>query len=172
MATYDTLHPIPNELAPLPLAQRVTGGGTIWLAGRLLIGAPFLVSGLQKLTSLDQFAAELMRGGISESIAPTLAVIGALVETLGAIALLVGFATSWSSLLMIAFVIVGTLIAHRFWDFEGEVRQLHIFNFEKNVMLIGGLCLLYVAGGGPFSIDRRQRILHGWRLRTQWRLNG
>ena len=172
MATYDTLHPIPNELAPVPLAQRVAGGGTIWLAGRVLLGMPFMISGMQKLMNLDQFAAALVKGGISESMAPILAMIGAVVETVGALFVLFGFVTSWASLVMIAFLVIGTFIAHRFWEFEGEIRQLHLFNFEKNVMLAGAFCLLYVAGGGPYSIDRRQRILNGWRIRSKWRLDG
>jgi putative oxidoreductase len=170
MATYETTHPFTHEPPSLPLARRVAGGGIIWLIGRVLLGGVFFVGGLQKLFALDAFASTLVQGGIPASTAALLAPIGATVEFFGGVALLVGFATSWASLLMIAFVVVGTIISHRFWEFQGEIRQLQMFNFEKNVMLVGGFCLLYVAGGGPYSIDRWQRIINLWRNHNRWRL--
>jgi putative oxidoreductase len=170
MATYETVHPFAHEPPALPLAQRVAGGGAIWLVGRILLGGLFFVSGIEKLMGLDQFAATLMKGGLSEAAAAFLAPLGALVETMGGLAILVGFATGWASLVMAAFVVVATLVSHRFWEFEGALRQLQMAHFEKNVMLVGAFCLLYVAGGGPYSVDRWQRIVNVWRTRNQWRL--
>jgi uncharacterized membrane protein YphA (DoxX/SURF4 family) len=30
-------------------------------------------------------------------------------------------------------------------------------HFIKNIMIVAGFCFLYVAGGGPYSIDRWRR---------------
>jgi putative oxidoreductase len=167
---YETAHSFPHEPPALPLAQRVAGGGVIWLTGRVLLGGMFLTGGIGKLVGLDQFVATLVQGGISAPMAAVLAPLAAMVETLGGLAIVVGFTTGWASLLMMTFVIIGTFISHRFWEFEGELRLLQMFHVEKNIMLVGALALLYVAGGGPYSIDRWQRVVNMWRTRFRWRL--
>lgn len=157
MTTLENFSLFPHRIPAGPLAERIDGGARIWLIGRALIGGLFLVSGVEKLVGLDQFTAALVQGGIPQSMATLMAPVGAVVETLGGLAILVGFATTWSCAVMIAFVAIGTFISHRFWEFQGDIRQLQIFNFEKNVMIVGAFCLLYVAGGGPFSVDRWRR---------------
>jgi putative oxidoreductase len=143
----------PHQLS-LPLNERVPGGRAIWLLGRLLLGGLFLMSGLQKMTALDQFAALLVTSGISDSLAAVLAPVAAGAEVLGGLLIVLGLATSWASLLMIAFTIAAAFMAHRFWEYQGEIAQLQMAHFMKNMMLVGAFCLLYVAGGGPCSIDR------------------
>jgi putative oxidoreductase len=143
----------PNHLS-LPLNERIAGGRAMWLIGRLLIGGLFLMSGMQKLTGLDQFAATLVKGGIPDTIAPMLAPIAAGAETIGGLCIAIGLFTSWASLLMIAFTIVAALVSHRFWEFEGAAAQTQMAHFMKNVMIVGAFCLLYVSSGGPCSIDR------------------
>ncbi len=140
------------------LAFRVPAGGAIWLIGRVVFGGLFFLSGTQKLMGIDQFAASLVKNGIPEQIAPLLAWLGAGVETIGGLFIVLGLATSWSSLFMIAFTIAAALIAHRFWDAPPDMRMMQIAHFEKNMMIAGALCLLYVAGGGPYSIDRWRRF--------------
>lgn len=138
----------------LPLNERVVGGRGIWLIGRLVLGALFLVSGTQKLMGLDRFAASLVRHGISDSMAAVLAPLAAAAETVGGFCIAVGLFTSWASLMMIAFVIIAAFISHRFWEVEAAMRGLQQAHFTKNMMIAATFCLLYVAGGGPCSIDR------------------
>jgi uncharacterized membrane protein YphA (DoxX/SURF4 family) len=38
------------------------------------------------------------------------------------------------------------------------MRMVQTAHFEKNMMIAGAFCLLYVAGGGPYSIDRWRRL--------------
>jgi putative oxidoreductase len=138
----------------LPLNERIAGGRAMWLIGRLIIGGLFLMSGAEKLMGLDQFAASLVKGGIPENIAPMLAPIAAGEETLGGLFIAIGLFTSWASLLMIIFTITAALVSHRFWEFEGAEAQSQMAHFMKNIMIVGGFCLLYVSSGGPCSIDR------------------
>ncbi len=147
-----------RDYVSISLAQRAAAGGPIWLLGRVVLGGLFLISGAGKLMAIDQFAAMLVQNGIPDHVAPALAWLGAGVETIGGLAIVLGLATSWASLFMIAFTIVAAFIAHRFWEAPPDLRMLQTAHFEKNMMIAGAFCLLYVAGGGPYSLDRRRRF--------------
>jgi putative oxidoreductase len=140
------------------LAFRAPAGGEVWLLGRVVLGGLFLMSGTQKLMGIDQFAASLVKNGIPDQFAPLLAWLGAAVETIGGLLIVLGLATSWASLFMIAFTVTAAFIAHRFWQAPPEMRMIQTAHFEKNMMIAGAFGLLYVAGGGPYSIDRWRRF--------------
>jgi putative oxidoreductase len=123
----------------------------ILLIGRLALGAIFLKSGLQKLLALSAFAASLAQRGVPAS--STWAVIGATVEFVGGILIVTGLRTREASLLMILFVVVATGISHRFWEFAEAARRAQESQFFKNLSIIGGFVLLFVTGGGRYSID-------------------
>ena len=145
----------------LPLNERVAGGRGVWLIGRLIIGGLFLMSGSQKLMGLDHFAASLVRNGIPDTYAAVLAPIAAFAETFGGLCIAIGLFTSAASLLMIAFTVIAAFISHRFWEAPAEMMAIQQAHFMKNMMIAGAFCLLYVAGGGPCSIDR------WWRDRSE-----
>ena len=123
----------------------------ILLAGRVALGAIFVKSGLQKRLALSAFAASLAQRGVPQS--STWAVIGATVELVGGILIVTGLRTREASLLMILFVIVATGISHRFWEFAEAARRAQESQFFKNLSIIGGFLLLFVTGGGRFSVD-------------------
>jgi putative oxidoreductase len=141
----------------VPALTRVDGFAVeyqdvLLLIGRILIGWIFVQSSLGKLMDINAFAASLGRNGVPE---PTLfAYIGALVEFLGGLALLTGLATRYAAVLMILFVIVATLISHRYWQFaDAAQRHAQEINFYKNLAIIGGILCLFVTAGGRLSID-------------------
>jgi putative oxidoreductase len=131
----------------------------IWLLARCLIGGLFLQSGTGKLMGLDAFAAGLAKNGVPmPDIAAT---IGATVEFCGGLAIVIGLQTRYAALLMVAFTIVATLISHRFWELaEPAARRQQAVQFGKNIAIIGGFLLLFVQGGGRYSVD-------GWRRHTR-----
>jgi putative oxidoreductase len=146
---------------PVPHADPAPdGAGTdaVRLVGRILLGAIFLISGYGKLTGLDGFATTLANQGLPA--APVLAVIGAAVEFTAGFLIVVGFQSRLAALLGVAFVIVATLIAHRFWELGGAPRQAQWIHFLKNLTIMGGLLTLAAGGGGRFSLDglRQRRI--------------
>jgi putative oxidoreductase len=149
-----------NWIAEMPAEEGFFNQNVFLLAGRLLLGGPFLISGTQKLMTVSNFAEGLARRGIPEPLATPLSYLGATVEALGGFLVVFGGATTWIALLMILFTITATLISHRFWEYEGTVRQAQYTNFTKNLMIIGGFCILHVAGSGRYSIDgwRRSRL--------------
>jgi putative oxidoreductase len=86
--------------------------------------------------------------------------IGAPLEFFGGLALLLGAFLRCTTIAMIVFTIVATLIGHRYWEIaEPAGRRMQQSHFAKNITIIGGLILLYVTGGGRLSID-------GWRRRS------
>ncbi|MEZ5889543.1 MAG: DoxX family protein [Xanthobacteraceae bacterium] len=62
--------------------------------------------------------------------------------------------TRFAALALIAFTLVATGIAHRFWESDEAARRGQVTSFNKNMAMIGGLLAVLVAGPGRFSIDR------------------
>ena len=122
------------------------------LVARIAMSALYIPGGLRKLMDLGAFNAMLHKQGVP--LADVLAPIGACVEFLGGLAVLVGIQLRVATLLMIVFTIIATLIAHRFWEFQGAARQMQQTNFFKNLAIIGGFCALWAAGAGRFALDR------------------
>lgn len=140
-----------GNLGPLAFGLSATGADVLLLLARVLIGYIFVLGGWGKLMGLAGFASYLGQHGVPASYA--FAVLGAAVEFFGGLALIVGIATRYVVLLIIAFTLVATGIAHRFWEFEAPARRGQTINFNKNMSMIGGMLALLVAGPGRFSID-------------------
>src|SRR6266581_3189860 len=83
-------------------------------------------------------------------------VLAACVEFFGALCVLVGLGTRYAAVLMAGFTLVAALIAHRFWEISDPAMYVNQMNhFLKNVTIVGGFLLLYAAGPGRLSVDRR-----------------
>jgi len=131
-------------------------GSPLLLLARILLGGIFVISGYAKLMGLSAFAASLESRGVPA--APVMAVIGASVEFFGGLAVVLGVEVRYAALLMIAFVIVATGISHRFWEFSDvAARRMQQTQFSKNMAIIGGLVVLFVAGGGRLALERLWR---------------
>ena len=127
------------------------------LAGRVLLGWIFVESGFRKLTGMDAFIASLANRRVPYT--SVLGWIGGLCEFFGGVAILLGFWTRCATLVIIVFVIVATLIGHRYWELtDATARRMQQSHFAKNITIIGGFVLLLVTGGGRWSVD-------GWRRR-------
>ena len=130
--------------------------GEPWLLlGRILLGGIFVISGYGKLMGLAAFAASLESKGVPGASA--LAPLGACVEFFGGLAIVLGVEVRSAALLMIGFVIVATLISHRFWELHDAARQAQVTQFSKNVAIAGGFALLHAAGGGRYALERLWR---------------
>jgi putative oxidoreductase len=132
------------------------------LLGRIALSVLFIPGGFSKLMNLAGFTAMLQKQGVP--YADVLAPIGAGVEFLGGIAAAIGFQTRLAAVLLMLFTIIATLIAHRFWEFEGAARQMQQGQFFKNLAIVGGFLALWVSGGGRYALDylwRRDRSVVG-----------
>jgi putative oxidoreductase len=75
------------------------------------------------------------------------------VEYVSSLALILGIGTRYGALLGILYVIVATVIAHRYWTYPPPQQLAQHTNFVKNIAIAGGLLLVFVTGPGRFSID-------------------
>src|SRR5215469_14388320 len=129
-------------------AIAVRGEGVFLLLGRLAIAALFVPSGLNKLLDLvdklGHTGFEQLLAARGLPVPAAWAWAAALVEFLGGLALAIGFKTRFVALLLIAFTIVATGLAHVFWTIAEPVEHFRqSVNFFKNLAIVGGLLFVF-----------------------------
>ena len=152
------MNDLKNNPSSHPYLSYADGIATGWqdfllLVARVLAGWIYLQSGWSKLSNVGGFAAGLAQRGVPE----LLGYAAPYVEFIGGLALVLGFATRYAVLLLIAFTIAATWTSHAFWTFPEAERGRQFGQFWKNVTMTGGLVALFVTGGGRFSLDRLLR---------------
>ncbi|EHK79325.1 hypothetical protein SM0020_03085 [Sinorhizobium meliloti CCNWSX0020] len=116
------------------------------LAGRLLIGLPFLFFGLAKAATFAKTVALVEMVGIP---LPLLGAIGAItLEIGGGLLLVAGFKVRPVAVLLAIFTIVAAYYFHS--NLADENTMVHFF---KNVMMTGGLLQVVAFGAGALSLD-------------------
>jgi putative oxidoreductase len=109
-------------------------------AGRIIIGAFFLLAGLSKFADLSGTAGYIDSVGIP--MASTVAILTAVFETAAGLALVIGKYTKHAAVLLAGFTLLATALFHApaTWA-EAPMQQIM---FMKNIAIVGGL--LYMAG--------------------------
>ena len=116
------------------------------LLGRILIGVPFILSGLSKLAAHDATVGYIGSVGLPF---PQLGwLIAIIVEMGGGALLVIGYRARLVALVVALFALATALAFHR--NFADQNQMIH---FLKNVMLVGGLLQIVYFGAGPLSID-------------------
>ncbi|HET6676019.1 MAG TPA: DoxX family protein [Nitrospiraceae bacterium] len=119
------------------------------LIGRLLLGAIFLLSGINKIADPAGTQGYMVTMGMTW--ATMLFYLGAIViEVGGGLSLWLGYWTRIGAAVLIGFMIPTTLIFHT--GFADPNQMIH---FMKNLAVTGGLLYLATYGPGPLSLDRR-----------------
>jgi putative oxidoreductase len=122
------------------------------LVGRVLLGWLFLVSAWAKFMNMSGYVTYLTNLKVPNP--EFMSWIGAPVEFLIGVCLILGLATRYAALLCLLFLIVATALAHRYWEYPAPQVAAQYNNFIKNLAILGGTMLLLVTGAGRFSIDR------------------
>ena len=118
-------------------------------AGRVLLAAIFLISGLGKLADPAGTQADIAAAGLP---APLLAYLAAVaVEVGGGVLLVVGYHTRVVAIAIAGFSLVAALAFHN--NFADMNQMIH---FLKNVAMAGGLLQVAAFGAGSFSLDTRR----------------
>jgi len=116
------------------------------LAGRVLIGVMFLLSGLGKLAAPAATQAYIAAVGLP---APVIAYAVALgVEVIGSLLLIAGVRVRAVAIGMALFTLATAVFFHH--NFADQNQMIH---FLKNVAITGGLLQVAAFGAGKFSID-------------------
>jgi putative oxidoreductase len=153
MARYDeTMSALPRAEVELT-GDRMTAGWQdgLLLIGRVAIGTIFVMSGFGKLMNLSGFTAGMEAAGVPA--AAFTAPLGAAIEFFGGLAIILGAWTWLAALLVAAFTVVATAIAHRYWAMPAEQMAAQQTQFMKNLAITGGLLAFAAAGPGRISID-------------------
>lgn len=120
------------------------------LAGRVLLSAIFLLSGVSKLAAPAMMIGYIGSVGLPfPQLALALAVI---VEIGGGLALVAGWRTRTVAALLALFSVVTALAFH---NALGDQNQF--IHFFKNLAMAGGLLQVVAFGAGRFSLDARRR---------------
>ena len=121
---------------------------TVLLVGRVLIASMFFLTAWFGSPNVGYLT---FLGFSSAAIWSPIAIT---VEFIIIISLVLGIGTRYGALLGLLFVIVATVIAHRYWGYP-QAQQLVQYTFlTKNLAIAGGLLLLFVTGAGSYSIDK------------------
>jgi putative oxidoreductase len=72
-------------------------------------------------------------------------------EVFGAIAIILGWQTRVTALLLAGYALLTALVFH-----NNLADQIQMIMFFKNVSIAGGFLLLVANGAGPLSLDRRR----------------
>jgi putative oxidoreductase len=123
------------------------------LLARILIAPLFLVSALRSLYAVAGTTGYLARLGAPMPEVTTWIVI--IIELVGAALLIVGWQTRLTAWVLAAFVVVATLLGHRFWAADPAQYANQLNHFLKNLAVLGGLLLLAAHGPGRAALDRR-----------------
>lgn len=129
--------------APTPLSSSAA------LAGRVLLSAIFLLSGVSKISAPAAMIGYIESVGLPF---PSLALaIAILAEVGGGIALILGYRTRLVAAGLALFSVATALAFHHTL---GDQNQF--IHFFKNIAMAGGLLQVVAFGAGRFSLDARR----------------
>lgn len=118
------------------------------LLGRIMLGAPFVMSGLGKLGAYAATVGYITAMGLP--VPPLAYAISIIVELGGGLMLLAGFRVRATSIVMALFCLATAAFFHN--HFADQNQMIH---FLKNVMMAGGLLQIAYFGAGAYSLDQR-----------------
>jgi len=118
------------------------------LAGRVMLGAPFVMSGFGKLAAHQSTVGFI--GSVGLPLPELGWIIAIAVELGGGALLLLGYRARSVALVMAIFTLATALLFHSNFADHNQMIQ-----FLKNVMLAGGLLQIVYFGAGPLSLDAR-----------------
>ncbi len=118
------------------------------VAGRVLLASLFVVSGVGKIGAYAATAGYMNAVGVPAALLPLVIAT----EVLGGLAIIAGWQTRVTALLLAGFTLLSALLFHN--NFADQIQTVM---FLKNVSITGGFLLLAANGAGPLSVDGRKR---------------
>lgn len=113
------------------------------LVGRLFIAIIFLASAFGKITNFDQTLAFMEAHGMP--LVNVLCVAAIVVESLGSVAVILGYKTRWGAAALALFLVAATWVFHTAPD-----QRIQLL---KNLAILGGLFNLMARGPGAISLE-------------------
>src|SRR5262245_50619482 len=123
------------------------------LVARVLVAALFLVFGVRYIGAFAVVAADFNRMGLPFPYVVTGLAVA--IQLVAGAMLAAGWKARWAAWALAAYVLVATLTAHRFWEYDPAFATNQMAHFFKNLALIGALLIIGAHGPGSYSIDKR-----------------
>jgi putative oxidoreductase len=114
---------------------------TIFILGRIIFGAYFLISGFNHFSNEQAMTGYAKSKGVTSS---RLAVLGTgALLVLGGLGFILNMYLQISVILLLVFLIPTTFIMHDFWNVKDPMHKMgERVNFMKNIALIGALMMM------------------------------
>ena len=126
------------------------------LVGRLLIGLPFMMSGVSKIMGYDATIAFIKSSTLP--LPAPLGYAGAIAVEVGCgLLIIVGYQTRVVAAIFALFCLATAVFFHAHFSDPNQT-----FHFIKNLVMAGGLLWIVANGAGAFSIDDR-KTARRWR---------
>ncbi len=113
---------------------------TLMMAGRVILGAFFLIAGIRNFASFSERKAGPTNYGWL--LPAPLIGLGFAVQVLGGLLLILNVWTVAAALVLIAFTALATIFFHNLFMFRGAERAPHLYLTLVNITLCGGLLLV------------------------------
>ncbi len=128
------------------------GRASAELAGRIMLGHMFLISGFTKIGGYAATQGYMEHAGLPGALLPLVI----LLEIGGGVLLIAGWQTRWAALALGLFTALAAIFFHRnFHD------QNQLINWMKNWTIVGGMLVVFAFGAGPLSVDAWRARRHG-----------
>lgn len=142
-----------SDIAVPRAIERLLSLPGLGYAARLCLASAFIQSGISKLIDLPGATAEMQHFGLSH---PGLFAAAVIATQLGGSALFLTRRYCWLGAGILAvFTAIATLMAHRFWQFDGVERIHQMATFFEHLGLIGGFALATLLVNGEAVSDRK-----------------
>ena len=112
---------------------------TLWLLGRVLLGAYYALAGVHHFSMLAPLTQAITARGVPA--ARVVLVAGSAFQAVAGVALALGFWTVWAAFGLVVFTILASILFCNFWSLEGAPRESAIGTWKTNLALIGGLLI-------------------------------
>ena len=116
------------------------------VVGRIFLSTLFLINGISKIIYYEG-TLEYME---SFNVPEYLLIPAIIVEIFFPILLIIGYKTRLSAIVLSLFTVLLAIIFHT--DFS---NQMQLTAFLKNFAIAGGLLIIFVKGGGKYSLDHK-----------------
>jgi putative oxidoreductase len=123
------------------------------LVARVLLVVLYLLSGWSKLSDYSGAVGFMTQEGAP--LPALAAAVAIFMEVPVAIAILVGAFTRPLAVLLALYTLAAAFIGHHYWTMTGPAQLDNLIHFYKNISIMGGFLLLYVAGPGKYSVDAK-----------------
>lgn len=113
---------------------------SLYPIGRALLGALFLVSGINKILAFSYVAGWMASSGLP--FASLLLALTIVIEVGGGLMLITGIQARLAAIVIALFLIPVTAVFHAFWSADAANFQGQLTHFLKNLSIFGGMLMV------------------------------